>query len=246
MTWRNYEIKQKYTKRDGTVSTYKVKNKKWIKSNKQYKPQKRALQKKSIWSSRFGFLDLYSRKEQQGLKCPSGYSISQCFNAMKNMWLGYKVALEGRDKEKSHDNMIKYAIAIQKIQEDMGIKTASFPHLGLYGDVLVLNNKKGERVVFEDHSALKAKQEEYEKWQAERTENAKKIQEVLQKPDEEKGETIETIADDLFPSEMVDYEETVPELLEHDEEKGEELITMIDDIPFLSNPKFHSRKESES
>jgi len=74
----------------------------------------------------------------------------------------------------------------------------------------------------------------------------KKIQEVLQKPDEAKGESTEAIADDLFPSEIVDYEETVPELLEQDEEKGEELITMTDDIPFLSNPKFHSRKESES
>src|SRR5207342_1810789 len=125
---------------------------------------------------------------------------------------------------------IKYAIAIQKIQEDMGIKTASFPHLGLYGDVLVLNNKKDERVVFEDPSALEAKQEEYEKWQAEKTENAKKIQEVLQKPDEEKGESIETIADDLFPSEMVDYEQTVPELLQQDEEKGESIETIADDL----------------
>lgn len=59
MPWRNYEIKQKYTKRDGTVSTYKVKNKKWIKSNKLYKPQKRGLAKINmvieIWISGFIF-----------------------------------------------------------------------------------------------------------------------------------------------------------------------------------------------
>jgi hypothetical protein len=32
--------------------------------------------------------------------------------------------------------MIKYAKAIQDVQKDMGIKTTSFPHLGLYGDIL--------------------------------------------------------------------------------------------------------------
>ena len=57
--------------------------------------------------------------------------------------------------------MKKYARAIQEVQEDMGIKTTSFPHLGLYGDVLILNNKEKKRLVFEDHSALKPKQEAY-------------------------------------------------------------------------------------
>ena len=47
---------------------------------------------------------------------------------------------------------------------------------------------KRVRVVLEDHSELKKKQEEYEKWQAEQAERAKKIQEKLQKPDIEKGE----------------------------------------------------------
>ena len=134
--------------------------------------------------------------------------------------------------EKNVEKMIKYAKAIQGVQEDMGIKTTSFPHLGLYGDVLILNNKKGERIAFEDHSALKQKQQEYEKWQAE---NAKKIQEELQKPDKEKGEEIQIFADDLSPGEMdEDIEETVPDLLEAeaDEEKEEEEIVMTDDIPF--------------
>ena len=86
--------------------------------------------------------------------------------------------------------------------------------------------------VFEDHSALKKKQEEYEKWAAE---NAKKIQEKVQKPDKEMGEEIESFADDVSPGEMdEDIEETVPDLLEAeaDEEKEEEEIVMTDDIPF--------------
>ena len=41
---------------------------------------KAGLEKPSICSRTFGFLDVYNRKEQQTLKCPSGYNIGQCFN----------------------------------------------------------------------------------------------------------------------------------------------------------------------
>ena len=256
MPWRIYPMNQKYTKHDGTVSIYKVKNKKWIKSNKQYKPQKREFVKKALHSTRFGFLELYNRKEQQGLLCPSGYSISQCFNVLRKLWNAYHIS---RCYEKNNERMIKYAKAIQEVQKDMGIRTTSFPHLGLYGDVFILNNKKGERVVFENHSALKQKQEEYEKWQVEQAEYSKKIQEELQKPDKEKGEEIISFADDVSPHQMYeegddyqnededgdDGEETisvsihrhrprVPDLLAEqiDEEEGEEELIMTDDTPF--------------
>jgi len=233
-------MNQKYTKLDGTVSIYKLKNKKWIKSHKRYKPQKRGFEKLSIHSTRFGFLDLYNRKEQQELICPSGYSISQCFNVLRKLWYAYRRAI-GTDND--IDKMEKYAKAIQDVQKDMGIKTASFPHLDLYGDVLILNDKNGRRAVYEDHSALKKKQEEYEKWQAE---NAKKIQVMLQKPDKQKGEVIETFADDVFPYEMQDNEETVLELLEPDEEKGEEILIITDDIPFQRKLKKPHKKKGES
>lgn len=231
MPWRIYPMKQKYTKLDGTVSVYNVKNKKWIKSHKRYKPQKRGFGKKVLYSTRFGFLDLYNRKEQQRLLCPSGYSISQCFNVMRKLWNAYHVS---RSYEKNIERMIKYAKAIQQVQEDMGIKTTSFPHLKLYGDVLVLHNKKDERVVFEDHSALKKQQQEYERQQAE---NAKKIQQELQKPDIEKGEEIYQFPDDVYPYETKEQEETVPDLLEPDEEKGEQILRMTDDIPFQNQNK---------
>jgi DNA-directed RNA polymerase subunit F len=222
-------MNQKYSKRDGTVSVYKVKNKKWIKSNRPYKPQKKGLEKKSIYSARFGFLEMYNRKEQQSLVCPSGHSISQCFNAMRKLWLGYHIS---RCQEKNLENMIKYARAIQSVQKDLGIKITSFPHLGIYGDVLILNNKQGERIAFENHSELKEKQEKFEKWQ---DENAKKIQEKLQKPDKEKGESIVTFVDDVSPYQITEGEETVPDLLEPDEEEGEEEIVRADDIPFQNN-----------
>lgn len=241
MPLRIYTVNQKYVKnKHGDIGVHKKKIKKWIKSNKPYKPQKRGLEKLSIHSTRFGFLDLYNRKEQQELICPSGYSISQCFNVLRKLWYAYRRAI-GTDND--IHKMEKYAKAIQDVQKDMGIKTASFPHLGLYGDVLILNDKNGRRAVYEDHSALKKKQEEYEKWQAE---NAKKIQVMLQKPDKQNGEVIETFADDVFPYEMQDNEETVPELLEPDEEKGEEILTITDDIPFQRKLKKPHKKKGES
>ena len=232
MPWRTYPIKQKYTKKDGTVSIYKLKNRKWIYSNKRYKPQKRGLEKKSVYSSRFGLLELYNRKEQQELICPSGHSISQCFNVLHKLWTGYRIALNGADGDRSFKKMKKYAKAIQDVQKDMGIKTASFPHIGIFGDVFILNNKNGERIVSRNDSALKKKQEEFEKRQAE---NSRKIQEVLQKPDIEKGETIVTFADDVYPYKVEYNEETVPDLLEPYEEAGEEEIVFVDDIPFQNN-----------
>lgn len=111
----------------------------------------------------------------------------------------------------------------------MGIKTTSFPHLGLYGDILILNNQHGDRIVCEDHSELKKKQERYEKWQLE---NAKKILEFLQKPDKDKGEEIVTSADDVYPYVIQANEQTVPNLLEPDVEKGKEILTIPDNIPF--------------
>lgn len=92
MPWRIYAITQKYTKVNGSVSIYKVKNRKWIKTNK-HKPQNKGLARKLLFSKRFGLLEVYNRKEQQHLICPSGYSISQCFNVMSKLWFGYKGAM---------------------------------------------------------------------------------------------------------------------------------------------------------
>ena len=231
MPLRIYTVNQKYVKnKHGDKGVYKKKIKKWIKSYKPYRPQKRGFEKLSIRSTRFGFLDLYNRKEQQELICPSGYSISQCFNVLRKLWYAYRRAI-GTDNDVV--KMKKYAKAIQGVQKDMGIKTASFPHLGLYGDVFILNDKYGMRAVFENHSALKKKQEEYEKWEREQAENSKKIQKKLQKPNRGKGEAIVTFVDDVFPYEMQDYEETVPQVLRPDKEKGEEILTRADNIPFL-------------
>jgi hypothetical protein len=233
MPWRWYPKINKVVRADGTVARYKSRCKKWLKFHKPYKPQKRGFEKPSLYSTRFGLLELYNRKEQQQLICPSGYSISQCFNVMHRLWHGYHRA---RNPEQDIKKMEKYARAIQGVQKDMGIKTTSFPHLGIYGDVFILNNKKGKRVVFEDHSALKKKQDEFEKWQAQ---NSKEIQEHIQKPNREAGEEIVTFPDDVYPHKIIEPEddEIVPHMCVPDEEAGEELIVMTDDIPFKSKIK---------
>ena len=98
---------------------------------------------------------------------------------------------------------------------------------------LYFNDRNGKRIAFEDHSALKKKQEAYEKWQVQ---NSKEIQQHVQKPDKEAGEEIETFADDVYPSKMIEPEEDeiVPDMLEPDEDEGEEEVIMTDDTPFKS------------
>lgn len=113
MPWRWYPKFNKVVRADGTVATYKSRCKKWLKSHKPYRPQKRGFEKKSIWSNRFGFLELYNRKEQQELKCPSGYTIAQCFNVLSKLWHGYHRA---RIENEGIESMEKYAKAIISTQ----------------------------------------------------------------------------------------------------------------------------------
>ena len=91
--------------------------------------------------------------------------------------------------------MEKYASANSGCQKDMGIKTTSFPHLGVYGDAFILNNKNNERVKFEDHSALKKKQDAYEKWQAQNSKEHSRY--TYKKPIWKKAKKIETFPDDV-------------------------------------------------
>lgn len=243
MPYRTYTVNQKYLKnKQGDIGVYKKKIKKWIRTNKPYKRQKRGFEKKSIHSARFGFLDLYNRKEQSLLICPSGYSISQCFNVLRLMWYGYHKA---RSDEKSCEKMIKYAKAIQRVQDDMGLKTTSFPHLGVYGDALILNDKHGNRQVCENHLGLKKKQEEYDKWQAN---NAKEIQKVLLRPDKTKGQSILSIADDVYPyvQQYDENEQTVPELIKPDRSKGQKILSFPDIIPFKAKFRRPHRRKRQS
>lgn len=115
----------------------------------------------SIHSKRFGYMDSYTDKEQSQLICPSGFSFKQGIGKLYKLWWSYRFNKRREDFEK----MMSAAKKIQEVQKDLGLKTTSFPHLGLYGDILMLYEKKNQKAVNEDHSELKASQELLEKKQ---------------------------------------------------------------------------------
>jgi hypothetical protein len=98
--------------------------------------------------------------------------------------------------------------------------------------------------VYEDHSALKKKQDEYDKWAAKK---AKKLQAKVLKPDKLKGETIQSFPDESFKERYEDDRAyLIPDVLIPDEEAGEEKITIIDDIPFKNRYQYWTKKASTS
>jgi len=239
MRLRTYTVSQKYIKNKyGEIGFYKKRIKKWIKSSQPYKPRKRGLNKLSIHSTRFGYLDLYNRKEQQELICPSGYSISQCFNVLRKLWYAYRRAI-GTDKD--IDKMKKYAKAIQEVQKDMGIKTASFPHLGIFGDAFILNSENGIIKLFESSSPKKKPKEN----EIHQVENAIKIQGSLLKPNTLGGKSIVTLSDNVSPYQKRDCKITVPMLLEANGE-NEKIQCLVDNVPFRRRRRLRVKSNDES
>lgn len=94
---------------------------------------------------------------QHGLVLPCGYLLGSSWGALKKSWKGYKLAKAQNDTEL----MIEYANRIQKLETEIGIPTASFPNLGIIGDVFFLYNKDKERELrlqyYNDNIACDAK-----------------------------------------------------------------------------------------
>lgn len=254
MLQRVYWTRHKEILKDGTIAIYKQRAVRWVRSRRpqrKYRPRGEA---KVLWSKRFGYLDVYTAKQvKEELICPSGYTFGQGMNKLSKLWFGYKKSKERNDINK----MEHYARVIQETQEDMGLKTSSFPHLGIFGDVLVFYDQKTHESITQiDHSHLKEIQD---------MEKAKeKLKEIapllLIEPDLEKGEELVTIADEVPQPEPKRYrvrhgnrmhygkkrdeewvcencDEIVPPGKNHicniKEEEGSNVITMTDDIPFM-------------
>lgn len=256
MQLRLYKFKKKHVRKDGTVTIGPNRQWKWVKGatkQRKYRPRGQA---KTLWSKRFGYLDNYTYNERKLLKCPSGYTFGQGMHGLHRLWFAYKIS----KSESNINKMEHYARAIQEVQEDMGLKTSSFPHLGIFGDVLVFrDNKSGEMGEEIDHSELKEKQE-----LEEQKEKFAEIAPFIElKPDIEKGEELITITDEIpqpqsqkekryrikhgnrmHYSKKRDEEWTCEKCDEivypgenHicalKEEEGSNVITMTDDIPFM-------------
>ncbi len=70
------------------------------------------------------------------------YSYGQTWGALRKAWISYKVA----KCKKECDDMLKiYAHRIQKLEKELGIPTASFPNLGIIGDIFFLYDKEKEK-----------------------------------------------------------------------------------------------------
>ena len=165
MYWKTYYCMQKYRWKDGSVHYYRKAYKKWVKYNSSVIKKRRShinREPSVIFSKRFGYIDVYNRREQNYLMCPSGFSFTQGMGKLYKLWRGYIIT-------KANENDIErargFAKDIQKVQEDLGIKTTSFPHLGIYGDVFKLYEKVDKLGVEEDHSHLKESQKLLEKKQ---------------------------------------------------------------------------------
>lgn len=191
---RLYKFKKKHVRKDGTVTIGPNRQWKWVKGEtkqRRYRPRGQGM---DLWSKRFGYLDSYTSKERKLLVCPSGYTFGQGMHALHRLWFAYKSS----KKEANIAKMEHYAIAIQQVQEDIGLKTTSFPHLGIYGDKLTLYDHKSRsrKIAVEvDHSHLKEK--------AQLEEEKKKLEEIISslpillEPNEENGEELITIADEI-------------------------------------------------
>lgn len=79
-------------------------------------------------------------KVQMKFQLPCGFLYGESWGALRKCWKGYKLAKWNDDITL----MKEYATRIQTIQTQLGIPTASFPNLGIIGDIFFLYNKEDE------------------------------------------------------------------------------------------------------
>ncbi|MEW6603209.1 MAG: hypothetical protein AB1351_00800 [Thermoproteota archaeon] len=60
-------------------------------------------------------------------KSNNSFTTGQSWGALRKAWKGYRIAKVQGDNAK----MVEYATKIRKIQGELGISVASFPHLGI-------------------------------------------------------------------------------------------------------------------
>jgi hypothetical protein len=57
----------------------------------------------------------------------NNFTTGQSWGALRKAWKGYRIAKVQDDNTK----MTEYASKIRKLQQELGISVASFPHLGI-------------------------------------------------------------------------------------------------------------------
>jgi hypothetical protein len=70
---------------------------------------------------------IMSLHQEASTQQENGFTTGQSWGALRKAWKGYRIAKVQDDNAK----MTEYATKIRKIQEELGISRASFPHLGI-------------------------------------------------------------------------------------------------------------------
>jgi hypothetical protein len=70
---------------------------------------------------------IMSLHQEASTQQENSFTTGQSWGALRKAWKGYRIAKVQNDNAK----MTEYATKIRKIQEELGISTASFPHLGI-------------------------------------------------------------------------------------------------------------------
>ena len=70
---------------------------------------------------------IMSLHQETSTEQQNSFTTGQSWGALRKAWKGYRIAKVQDDNAK----MTEYATKIRKIQEELGISRASFPHLGI-------------------------------------------------------------------------------------------------------------------
>jgi hypothetical protein len=70
---------------------------------------------------------IMSLHQEESTQQENNFTTGQSWGALRKAWKGYRIAKVQDDNAK----MTEYASKIRKIQQELGISVASFPHLGI-------------------------------------------------------------------------------------------------------------------
>ena len=70
---------------------------------------------------------IMSLHQEASTQQQNNFTTGQSWGALRKAWKGYRIAKVQDDNTK----MTEYASKIRKIQQELGISVASFPHLGI-------------------------------------------------------------------------------------------------------------------
>lgn len=127
---------------------------KWGRSSRRHFARQNPRKKTSDqYEKKFKNAQLSQYSADSWIPCPSGYTRGQGWNCLFRAWLGYKISKNPKNGESVQDRL-RWAIAIQNIQTDLGLQRSSFPELGLLGDSVFTYDLEKELELQTEHDEL--------------------------------------------------------------------------------------------